>query len=114
MAGSVYPQTGRRRSAQLRLQFDRKGVRNISDDRLTCDSVQAHLHCLTAHPEVGFMVGEIEWIDSKGSYTGTAKSKLLKQNHYEELLKVNHVANTIAVMFCHSVLEHVGGFDAER
>jgi glycosyltransferase involved in cell wall biosynthesis len=83
-----------------------------ADDRLTCDSVQAHLHCLAAHPGVGFVVGEIEWIDSKGSYTGTGKSELLKQNHYEELLKVNHVANTIAVMFRRSVLEHVGGFNS--
>src|ERR1700731_4141014 len=31
-----------------------------ADDRLTCDSVQAHLHCLAAHPGVGFVVGEIE------------------------------------------------------
>jgi glycosyltransferase involved in cell wall biosynthesis len=83
-----------------------------ADDRLTCDSVQAHLHCFAAHPGVGFVVGEIEWIDSKGNYTGTAKSELLKQNHYEELLKVNHVANTIAVMFRRSVLEHVGGFNS--
>jgi glycosyltransferase involved in cell wall biosynthesis len=83
-----------------------------ADDRLTCDSVQAHFHCLAANPGVGFVVGEIEWIDRKGSYKGTGKSELLKQNHYEELLKVNHVANTIAVMFRRSVLEHVGGFNS--
>jgi glycosyltransferase involved in cell wall biosynthesis len=83
-----------------------------ADDRLTCDSVQAHLHCLAAHPGVGFVVGEIEWIDKKGSCIGTGKWELLKQNHYEELLKVNHVANTIAVMFRRSVLEHVGGFSS--
>jgi hypothetical protein len=36
---------------------------------------------------------------------------MLEANHYEELLKVNHVANTIAVMFRREVIERVGGFN---
>ena len=38
--------------------------------------------------------------------------RLLEANHYEEMLRVNHVANTIAVMFRRSVIEQLGGFKA--
>ena len=35
---------------------------------------------------------------------------LTGSSHYKELLRVNHVANTIAVMFRRSVIDEVGGF----
>jgi hypothetical protein len=57
------------------------------------------------------VVGDIDYIESDGSYAGSACWPMLEANHYEELLKVNRVAHTIAVMFRRSVLESVGGFD---
>ncbi len=82
-----------------------------ADDRVTRTSVETHLRCFDAHPEAGFVVGEIEWIDEINQCTGRGGWPLLQVNHYEEILKVNHVANTVAVMFRRAVLETVGGFN---
>lgn len=82
-----------------------------ADDRLMPKAVEAHLLCFAAHPEAGFVVGDIDQISSDGSYIYSPRWPLLKLNHYEELLRVNHVANTIAVMFRRSTLENAGGFD---
>jgi glycosyltransferase involved in cell wall biosynthesis len=81
-----------------------------ADDRLTPTAVEAHLFCFREHPDAGFVVGDIDHIAFDGSYAGSPRWPALEANHYEELLKVNHVANTIAVMFRRSVIERVGGF----
>jgi glycosyltransferase involved in cell wall biosynthesis len=81
-----------------------------ADDRLTSESVEAHLRCFAAHPEAGFVVGEIEWIDEINQTSGRGWWPPLEENWYEELLRVNHVANTVAVLFRRRVLETVGGF----
>ena len=81
-----------------------------ADDRLTPNAVEAHLSCFAKHPEAGFVVGDIDLISKDGSYLRSPRWPMLEANHYEELLKVNHVANTIAVMFRRSVIERVGGF----
>jgi len=81
-----------------------------ADDRLTPNAVEAHLSCFAKHPEAGFVVGDIDHITLDGSYVGSPRWPLLEANQYEELLRVNHVANTIAVMFHREVLEQLGGF----
>jgi glycosyltransferase involved in cell wall biosynthesis len=81
-----------------------------ADDRLTPTAVEAHLCCFAEHPEAGFVVGDIDHIALDGASAGSPRWPLLEGNYYEELLKVNHVANTIAVMFRRSVIERVGGF----
>ena len=66
-----------------------------ADDRLTCDSVQAHLHCLAAHPGVGFVVGEIEWIDSKGLAVDLLDPEYddpaYRQSHFDHIQEVVEV-----------------------
>lgn len=84
-----------------------------ADDRLTSNAVEAHLECFATNPEAGFVVGDIDHIRPDGSYDGSPRWPLLEKDFYEELLRVNHVANTIAVMFRRSVLDHVGGFKAD-
>lgn len=66
-----------------------------ADDRLTPNAVEAHLCCFEKHPETGFVVGDIDHISLDGSYTGSLRCPMLEANHDEELLKINHVANTI-------------------
>jgi glycosyltransferase involved in cell wall biosynthesis len=83
-----------------------------ADDRLVPNAIEAHLSCFAKHPEAGFVVGDIDHISLDGSYAGSPRWPMLEANHYEELLKVNHVANTIAVMFRRPVIERVGGFKA--
>jgi glycosyltransferase involved in cell wall biosynthesis len=83
-----------------------------ADDRLAPNAVESHLSCFAKHPEAGFVVGDIDHISLDGSYTGSPRWPMLEANHYEELLKVNHVANTIAVMFRRLVIERLGGFEA--
>lgn len=82
-----------------------------ADDRLTATAVELHLHCFAAHPKAGFVAGDIDQIASNGSYIGSPRWPLFESNHYEALLRVKHVANTVAVMFRRSTLETVGGFD---
>ena len=82
-----------------------------ADDRLTPNAVEAHLCCFAKHAEAGFVVGDIDHIAGDGSYRDSPRWPIVEANHYEELLKVNHVANTIAVMFRRSVIERVGGFN---
>lgn len=81
-----------------------------ADDRLMPHAVAAHLTCFAAHPEAGFVVGDIDNINVDGSYLYSPRWPLLQGNVYGELLRVNHVANTIAVMFRRFVIERVGGF----
>jgi glycosyltransferase involved in cell wall biosynthesis len=82
-----------------------------ADDRLTPNAVETHLRCFAEHPEAGFVVGDIDQISSDGSYLRSPRWQELATNQYEQLLKVDHVANTVAVMFRRSVVETVGGFD---
>jgi glycosyltransferase involved in cell wall biosynthesis len=82
-----------------------------ADDQLTPNAVEAHLDCFDAHTEAGFVVGDIDQISENGLYKYSPRWPVLTSNFYEELLKANHVANTIAVMFRRSVIEQLGGFD---
>jgi glycosyltransferase involved in cell wall biosynthesis len=85
-----------------------------ADDRLTPTAVETHLRCFAEHPEAGFVVGDIDLISEDGSYLRSPRWPDLATDQYEQLLKVDHVANTIAVMFRRSVFEAVGGFDLSR
>ena len=82
-----------------------------ADDRLTPNAVEAHLKCFAEHPEAQLTVGDIDHIAEDGSYLGSPRWPLLTANFYEELLKVNHVANIIAVMARREVIASVGGFE---
>ncbi len=83
------------------------------DDRLTRDAVQTHLNCFGRHAEAGFVAGDIDLIASDGSYYGSPRSPLGQGDQYHQLLEVNHVANTIAVMFRRIVFDQVGYFDTK-
>lgn len=83
-----------------------------ADDRLTPNAVETHLTCFADNPGAGFVVGDIDHISADGSYLDSPRWPILRANFYEELLRVNHVANTIAVMFRRKVIEKVGGFDS--
>src|SRR5437763_3156400 len=81
-----------------------------ADDRFTPDAAAAHLSCFANHPEAGFVVGDIDNIALDGSYLGSPRFPLLEGSVYEDAMKVNHVANSIAVMWRRSVFEQLGGF----
>ena len=81
-----------------------------ADDRFLPKAAAAHLACFAKHPEAGFVVGDIDNIGLDGSYLGSPRFPLLEGNVYEDVLKVNHVANSIAVMWRRSVFEQLGGF----
>jgi glycosyltransferase involved in cell wall biosynthesis len=81
-----------------------------ADDKLLPRSIEAHLECFAEHPNAGFVVGKIDIL--KGAIREElVRSGPVLSDQYEELLKANHVANTIAVMFRRAVIETVGGFD---
>jgi glycosyltransferase involved in cell wall biosynthesis len=70
-----------------------------ADDRLRPTAAETHLQCFAEHPEAAFVVGDIDLIGADGSYLRSPRWPELASNQYEQLLKVDHVANTIAVMF---------------
>ncbi len=82
-----------------------------ADDRLTSNAIEAHLKCFADHPQAELVVGDIDHIGEDGSYLDSPRWPLLTANFYEELLKVNHVANTIAVMMRRDTIVRVGGFE---
>ena len=82
-----------------------------ADDCLTASAVETHLDCFSRNPDAGFVVGDIDHIAEDGSAMESPRWPLLRENFYEELLRVNHVANTIAVMFRRGTVDAVGGFD---
>jgi glycosyltransferase involved in cell wall biosynthesis len=82
-----------------------------ADDRLTPNAIEAHLRCFAENPGAGFVVGDIDHIAADGSYLDSPRWPVLRGNFYEELLKVNHVANTIAVMFRREIVVRAGKFD---
>ena len=81
-----------------------------ADDRLTPNAVEAHLLCFAEHPEAGFVVGDLDQIAGDGSYICSPRWPVLEANFYEELLKVNHMANTMGIMFHRSLVDALGGF----
>ena len=83
-----------------------------ADDRLMPHAIESHLGCFAKHPEAGFVVGDIDQIAADGSYIYSPRWPIIEASHYEELLRVKHVANTIAVMFRRSVIDELGGFEA--
>lgn len=82
-----------------------------ADDRLTPGAVDAHLRCFAEHPGAGFVVGDIDQVNARGQHQFSPRWPLLSSDFYENLLKVNHVANTIAVMFRREVFDRIGDFD---
>ncbi|MEP7071138.1 MAG: glycosyltransferase [Verrucomicrobiota bacterium] len=82
-----------------------------ADDRLTPNAVQSHLDCFAANPAAGFVVGDIDQVNEDGSHRFSPRYPVLTENFYEELLRVNHIANTNAVMFRRNTIEHLGGFE---
>ena len=82
------------------------------DDRLMPGAAEQHLACFSQHPEAGFVSGDIDLIDSRGTHYASPRSPCTNAR-YAQLLKVEHVANTIAVMFRRSVFDCVGYFDPE-
>jgi glycosyltransferase involved in cell wall biosynthesis len=82
-----------------------------ADDRLTPNAIEAHLKCFAEHPDAQLVVGDIDHIAEDGSYLRSPRWPVLTANFYEQLLKVNHVANMIAVMARREVIATFGGFE---
>jgi glycosyltransferase involved in cell wall biosynthesis len=93
-----------------------------ADDRLTPKAVEAHLRCFAEHPQARFVVGDVQTIMGDESYRGSLDRPVvvsapwhispanMEAHQYRHLLEVDHIANTIAVMFQRSAFEAVGGF----
>ena len=93
-----------------------------ADDRLTPKAVEAHLRCFAEHPQARFVVGDVQTIVGDESYRGSLDRPVvvsapwhispanMEAHQYRHLLEVDHIANTIAVMFQRSAFETVGGF----
>lgn len=82
-----------------------------ADDRLAPNAIEAHLRCFAEHPYAQLVVGDIDHIAEDGSYLASPRWPVLTANFYEELLKVNHVANMIALMMRREVVASIGGFE---
>lgn len=84
------------------------------DDRLTRQAVETHLACFAEHQDAGFVAGDLDLISGDGSYLDSPRAPMGEGEQYDQLLKVDHVANTIAVMFRRDVFDRVGYFNAKQ
>jgi glycosyltransferase involved in cell wall biosynthesis len=83
-----------------------------ADDRLLGGALQAGADQLGAHPECGFVFGSFGLIDEDGSPIPQGDwPPIIEHHHYRELLRLNYIAVTAAVMFRRVVVQRVGGFD---
>lgn len=83
-----------------------------SDDCLAPTAVETHLRCFADHPKAAFVVGDIDQVSEDGRPSASPRWPLLKGEFYAELLRANHVANTIAVMFKRDALLQIGEYEA--
>src|SRR5947207_8867439 len=66
------------RNAGFRASKGEYAVFLDADDRLMRNAVESHLACFAAHPEAGFVVGDIDQISVDGSYLGSPRWPLLR------------------------------------
>ena len=78
------------------------------------NAIEAHLCCFAENPGADFVVGHIDHLAEDGSSMESPRWPLLQANFYEELLRVNHVAKTNAVMFRRGVIAAVTGARAQN
>lgn len=84
------------------------------DDRLARQATETHLACFAEHPDAGFVAGDLDLISRDGSYLDSPRAPMGEGEQYDQLLKVDHVANTIAVMFRRDVFDRVGYFNSKQ
>ena len=82
-----------------------------ADDRLLPRALEAGLHCLRAHPECAFVIGQHEFIAADGTLLSRDSHPFVERDHYAELLRDTYIVLPGTVMYRRDVFESVGGFD---
>jgi glycosyltransferase involved in cell wall biosynthesis len=83
-----------------------------ADDRLLPNALEAGLSSMKAHPECAFVAGRYRYIAFDGSPLLTPQPPRVERDHYLALLKRNHIAAPVTVMYRRPVFEYVKGFDS--
>jgi glycosyltransferase involved in cell wall biosynthesis len=83
-----------------------------ADDRLLPNALEAGLSSMKAHPECAFVAGRYRYIAFDGSPLLTPQPPRVERDYYLALLKRNHIAAPVTVMYRRPVFEYVKGFDS--
>ena len=84
-----------------------------ADDRLKPDAIETGLGVLTERPECAMAVGDHVFICQDRLHVAPSRKECLPELHYEALLKSNFIEMISSVLFRRSVLDEMGGFDAQ-
>jgi glycosyltransferase involved in cell wall biosynthesis len=82
-----------------------------SDDRLLPDALETGVNSLLGYADCAFAYGHVRLISSSGSPLGVPPYAPIEKDHYQELLRHNHIWSPGAVMYRRVVLDSVGAFD---
>jgi glycosyltransferase involved in cell wall biosynthesis len=82
-----------------------------SDDRLLPAALETGVHALIDCAGCAFAYGHVRLISSSGSLLGVPPCPRIENNHYQQLLRHNHIWSPGAVMYRREVLDSVGAFD---
>ncbi len=84
-----------------------------ADDRLKPHAIEAGVGVLSQHPECAMTVGDHSFVSADGSFLAGSRKTCISSAHYEALLRSNFIEMISSVLFRKSVLEAIGGFDAD-
>ena len=82
-----------------------------SDDRLTPDALHVGLDALAAHADCSFVFGRCHMMSAAGIVLPTPEQPLVRDGHYDALLRRNYIWTPAMVMYRREAIERAGGFD---
>lgn len=82
-----------------------------SDDRLLPCALETGVNSLLDQPDCAFAYGHVRLISSTGSLIAVPPGARVEKDHYQELLRHNHIWSPGAVMYRRAALDSAGAFD---
>lgn len=82
-----------------------------ADDRFAPDGIDIGVEAIQRHPACAFVFGRCMTIDGGGAQLPTVEQPQILSNHYQALLRRNHIWMPGKVVFRRNALERAGGFN---
>jgi glycosyltransferase involved in cell wall biosynthesis len=83
-----------------------------SDDRLMPGALETATGYLAQHPDMAFVTGHVQLIDKNGALLEIPGQPVVKEHHFQTLLRSNYIWTPGVVVYRRSVFQNEKGFDA--